>query len=327
MRTTVSHKSKQFFALVIKLTIVIGAAYFIYNKLIHNEQLDFDTFVMQLKASNLINAPVILILFLATFCNWFLEILKWKTLVSHIKRISIWESTAQSLGGLTTSLLTPNRVGEYGAKALYFKKSKRKHVVGLNFLGNSAQLCTTLLFGVLGFSFFVAQFHIELPWYKIARMSIFVGMFGLFFFLGTRQKRFQVKGYSWGSLKNFIRSISRNIHLKNLGFSIARYLIFSHQFYFLLLLFGAETSYITTMSAITAMYLITSIIPMLFIFDVIVKGSVAVWLFGYLQITELQILSVVAMMWILNFVIPSVIGSYFVLNFNPSFSEDNAVSI
>jgi len=326
MRTTVSHKSKQFFALVIKLAIVIGATYFIYNKLIHNEQLDFDTFVMQVKASNLMNTSVILILFSATFSNWFLEILKWKTLVSHIERISIWESVAQSLGGLTASLLTPNRVGEYGAKALYFEKYKRKQIVGLNFLGNSAQLITTLFFGLIGFSFFVIQFHIELPWYKIARMSIFLGMFGLFFFLGTRQKRFQVKGYSWKSLKNFIRNISHTIHLKNLSSSISRYLIFSHQFYFLLLLFNAEVSYITSMSAITAMYLITSIIPMLFIFDVIVKGSIAVWLFGYLQITELQILSVVAVMWILNFVIPSVIGSYFVFSFNPSFSEDNVTT-
>ncbi|WP_298418713.1 lysylphosphatidylglycerol synthase domain-containing protein [uncultured Kordia sp.] len=327
MRTTVSHKSKQFFALVIKLAIVIGAAYFIYNKLAHNKQLDLETFISQLKASKLINTPIILTLFLATFCNWFLEILKWKTLVSHIKQISIWESTSQSLGGLTASLLTPNRVGEYGAKALYFNKSERKHIVGLNFLGNFAQLFVTLLFGLIGFSFFVYQFHIELPWYKIARISVILGIFGLFFFLGTRQKRFQVKGYTWENLKNFIQHISQSIHLKNISFSIVRYLIFSHQFYFLILLFGNDTSYATTMSAITAMYLITSIIPMLFIFDVIVKGSVAVWLFGYLQITELHILSIVALMWVLNFVIPSIVGSYFVLSFNPSYKEDNTVSL
>ncbi|WP_430410164.1 lysylphosphatidylglycerol synthase domain-containing protein [Kordia sp.] len=327
MRTTVSHKSKQFLALVIKLAIVIGAAYFIYNKLNYNEQLDFETFVAQLKAIKLTNILVILTLFLATFCNWFLEILKWKTLVSHCKQISIWESTAQSLGGLTASLLTPNRVGEYGAKALYFKKSERKYIVGLNFLGNTAQLITTLLFGVLGFSFFVYQFHIELPWTKIARMSGFLGIFGLLFFLVTKQKRFQIKGYSWKNLKNFVQNISTSIHLKNLSFSILRYLIFSHQFYFLVLLFGTEISYVTMMSAIIAMYLITSIIPMLFIFDVIVKGSVAVWLFGYLQIPELHTLSVVALMWVLNFVIPSIVGSYFVLSFNPSKKEDNVASV
>jgi hypothetical protein len=55
---------------------------------------------------------------------------------------------------------------------------------------------------------------------------------------------------------------------------------------------------------------------MLFLFDIIVKGSIAVWLFSFLGIDELLILSVVTIMWIFNFVLPSFFGSYFVLNFN-----------
>jgi len=74
------------------------------------------------------------------------------------------------------------------------------------------------------------------------------------------------------------------------------------------------------------MYLITSLIPMLFIFDVVVKGSVAIWLFGYLNVPELSILSVVSLMWILNFVLPSIVGSYFVFNFNPSFTEEKPIT-
>lgn len=327
MRIKVFHKSKQFFALVIKLSIVIGAAYFIYNKLTYSKLLDFNTFTSQLKASNIFNIPTILILFLATFCNWFLEILRWKTLVSHVKKISIWESVAQSLGSLTASLFTPNRVGEYGAKALFFKKHERKYVMGLNLLGNLVLLLITLFFGSFGFAFFVSQFHIELPWYKVARLFAFLALFGLFFFLGSRQKRFRIKGYSWKSLKRFTQNISPNIHLKNIGIALLRYVIFSHQFYYILLLFGVDAPYIIIISTITAMYFITSIIPMLFIFDVVVKGSIAVWLFSYLQISELHILSVVALMWILNFVTPSLLGSYFVLNFKPSYNEDKIISL
>ncbi len=326
MQTSISHKTKQLFGFAIKLAIVIGATYFIYDKLAHNSQLDFDTFVIQLKASGIFKMTAIAILLLATFLNWFAEIFKWKTLVKQLKYISLWESTAHSLGGLTASLFTPNRVGEYGAKALYFRRSERKQVVGLNFLGNSTQLLVTISFGVVGFAFFVSQFKVELPWYKIARMSVIVLFFSVIFLLGSKQKRFQIKGYSWKNLKGFIRRISNSIHLKNLGFSVVRYLLFSHQFYFLLLLFGLNTSYFTAMSAITAMYLITSLIPMLFIFDVIVKGSVAVWLFGYLNVPELSILTVVSLMWILNFVLPSILGSYFVFRFNPSFTEEKSMA-
>ena len=73
------------------------------------------------------------------------------------------------------------------------------------------------------------------------------------------------------------------------------------------------------------MYLITSLIPMLFIFDVVVKSSVAVWLFGYLNLSELSILSVVSLMWILNFVLPSIVGSYFVLNFMPVQTKEKSI--
>ena len=55
---------------------------------------------------------------------------------------------------------------------------------------------------------------------------------------------------------------------------------------------------------------------MVFIFDLIVKGSVAVYLFSFAGVDELSILCITTVMWILNFVIPSIFGSYFVLNFN-----------
>ena len=69
------------------------------------------------------------------------------------------------------------------------------------------------------------------------------------------------------------------------------------------------------MVVITSMHLLVSIIPTIFIFDVVIKGSVAVYLFEFPGINELVILSVITIMWILNFVLPSFIGSYFVIQF------------
>ncbi|MEM6718489.1 MAG: lysylphosphatidylglycerol synthase domain-containing protein [Bacteroidota bacterium] len=311
--------------MAIKVAILIGAAYFIYDKLLNNSQLDFDTFLSQLQTSELLHPVIILGLLAITFLNWFLEIVKWKVLVSSIKSISLWESASHTLGGLTASLFTPNRVGEYGAKALYFLKSERKRVVGLNFLGNVAQLIATLFFGVIGFTVFVIQFSVELPWDNILRAVFVLLLISVTFLLGARQKQFQLKGFSWERIRNFIRNVSGGIHQKNFSLAVIRYLIFSHQFYVLLLFFGLNTSYWLAMSTITAMYLITSLIPMLFIFDVVVKGSVAVWLFGYLNISELNILCVVSLMWILNFVLPSIVGSYFVLKFTPVRTQEKSV--
>ncbi len=59
-----------------------------------------------------------------------------------------------------------------------------------------------------------------------------------------------------------------------------------------------------------------SIIPMLSLFDVLVKGSIAIIIFSFYQVNEASILAIVLLMWIFNFVLPSIVGSYFVLTFS-----------
>ena len=76
---------------------------------------------------NVFSIKNIVLLLLFTLINWLLEIKKWKILAQRVMEISLIEATRQSLSSLTFSLITPNRIGEYGAKALYFKKEKRKN--------------------------------------------------------------------------------------------------------------------------------------------------------------------------------------------------------
>ena len=89
----------------------------------------------------------------------------------------------------------------------------------------------------------------------------------------------------------------------------------------MLVIFEVDVSYINAMIVITSMYLLASIIPSLFILDVIIKGSVAVYLFSRLGVNEFTVLSIVLLMWFLNFVLPSIIGSFYVLSFKLPKSE------
>jgi len=130
-----------------------------------------------------------------------------------------------------------------------------------------------------------------------------------------KKKRFRIKGFPLERILQFIKNIPSQTHITNLTLSLTRYLVFSFQFYYLLTVFGVHIDYLDTMVIITSMYLLASILPSISIFDVVVKGSIAVFLFGYADINELTILSITTIMWLLNFVIPSVFGSYFVLNF------------
>ncbi len=322
MHRTLSYKTKQFFFVLIKLSIVLGAFYFIYNKLTNNDQLDFSVFVDFLSKKNLFSSKHVLFVLFLTIFNWFFEILKWQNLVSFVKKITIKESTEQSLGALTASLFTPNRIGEYGAKAIYFAKQFRKRILLLNLLGNMAQMSVTVFLGIIGFSIFVNKYNVEISFAKLSRLLIIVAFIIAFSIFGLQQDRFKIKGFSIERIKEYIKKISLKIHILNIMYSLIRYFIFSFQFYFLMQIFNVHLPYLDAMVVITSMYLLASVIPSIVIFDVIIKGSVAVYLFSFVDVSELTILAIVTIMWILNFVLPSIFGSYYVLNFNWNYSDD-----
>ena len=316
------YKTKQFFFVLIKLSIVIGAFYFIYNKLTTNEELDFSLFIDFMSKNAVFSSKNIIFLLFLTIFNWFFEILKWQNLVSSMKKISFKEALEQSLGALTASLFTPNRIGEYGAKAIYFAKQFRKRVLVLNLLGNMAQMSTTLFFGIIGFIIFTNTYDVEISFIKLSRLLIIVALVLAFAIFGFQQNRYRIKGFSIERIKDYFSEIPSKIHALNIAYSLLRYLIFSFQFYFLLHIFGVDLRYIDAMIVITSMYLLASIIPSIFIFDVVIKGSVAVYLFSFVHINEFTILCIITLMWLLNFVLPSIFGSFYVLNFNWYNSED-----
>jgi hypothetical protein len=322
MHYNVPYKTKQFFFVLIKLSIVVGAFYFIYTRLSENENLQLSEFITFLHENDTFSPKNITFLLILTIFNWFFEILKWKNLVSNVKIISFKNALEQSLGGLTASLITPNRIGDYGAKAVYYSKYLRTKIILLNLLGNMAQMTITTVCGVIGFVIFVNRYQIDVNYYKVLKFVFILFIISLFTVFGVKQNRFKIKGFTFDRVFNYIKKLGGKFHVINLLLSLVRYLIFSFQFYYLLTIFGAEVEYSKAMVVITSMYFLASVVPSISIFDVVIKGSVAVFLFGYVQVNELKILSVTTIMWLLNFVIPSLFGSYFVLNFKlPNSSE------
>ena len=316
MYNSLPYKTKQFLFFLVKLAIVFGAFYFIYNKILHNEHLSFQEFILQLETAVFNNSSSIIILLGFTIANWFFEIIKWKTLISTIKKISFLEALQQSLGSLTASLFTPNRIGEYGAKAIYFQKGNRRKVMLLNLLSNMMQMTTTVIFGSIGLIYFFTHYEVDIEFYRFRKIAYIIAIILVFVLTGSIKRYRKIRGFYIEKIIDFDKRLSIKIHLQSGFLSIVRYLIFSHQFYFLLSLFGVESDYITLMALITSMYLLASIIPGLALLDWLIKGSVAIWVFSFIGINELIIVTITLLMWLLNFGFPALIGSYFVLNFN-----------
>ena len=316
MNSTLPYKTKQFFFILIKLSIVVGAFYFIYNKLVNNGTLDFPVFIEIVSKNNVFSIKNVCFLLVLTGFNWFFEIIKWRLLVSSIKKITFKNALEQSLGSLTASLFTPNRIGEYGAKAIYFSKNHRKRILLLNLISNLMQMSITVILGCIGFWVFSNTYAITIDYLKLSKGIIVILIVISFFILGIKQSKYKIKGVSIEKIKQFIFKLPLKIKAFSFLLSLIRYTVFSFQFYVLLNLFGVQFSYFEAMTIITSLYLLSSIIPSLFIFDVIIKGSVAVYLFSIAGVNELTVLCVITLMWFLNFVIPSIFGSYYVLNFN-----------
>ena len=232
MYNSYSHKSKQFFWLAIKLSIVIGCAYFIYQKLVENNSLQFYDFYRNLIKNDVFTLKNMLFLLFLSFFNHFIEILKWETLASFCTKINKKIAFTQTLASLTTSLITPNRIGEYGAKALYFEKKHRKQIVGLNLVGNFYQMLATIIFGVIGFAYFYYNNDVYINFRRVMRVLL-LGLFLISaFFFGA--KHFRYRGYGAEKARKFINRIPFSLNLKVAFLSFLRYIVFSHQFYFLL---------------------------------------------------------------------------------------------
>ena len=300
---SIPHKSKQLLVLTIKILIVVGAFYFIYNQLANNDKLDWKKFLIIFK-KNQSFLGIFFILFLS-FLNRFLEILKWQNLVSSIHKISINVATKQVLASLTAGIFTPNGIGEYAGKALYFKKNKAKQIIFLNLVCNGIQLILTVFFGTLGL--------LVLGYWFWVLIILFIG-FGLLV-LGFFTQNIKIKGYSIDQFIAKIQEISKKIHQKNIILGIARYVTFSHQYYFLFLAFDVRLPYLTLMATITTVYFLASSLPSFQFLDFAVKGSVAVYFFSIFGVNEWIVVFVTTLMWFLNVVIPVILGSYYVLKF------------
>jgi hypothetical protein len=202
-------------------------------------------------------------------------------------------------------------VGEYAGKALFYEKSETKKILFLNLICNGIQMVLTIIIGIFGLLYFNAQYNVI----TTKTVAILFGILILTFVLLFSVKKLTIKGYSIEKLIHKIDEIPKKIHQKNLFLGLCRYLVFSHQYYFLFLAFDVDLPYLTLMAAVTSVYFLASSLPTFQFLDFAVKGSVAIFFFGILGVNEWIVIFVSTLMWFLNVVLPVVIGSYYVLNF------------
>lgn len=309
MMKIVSDKTKQFLVLLLKIIVVSSAFYYIYNKLSTDNTIDL-VLLKTVFVDPQHRWSLLALLFL-TFSNRFIEILKWQNLASLIQPISVGQATKQVLSALTLGIFTPNGIGEYAGKALYFAKKDTGRVIFLNMLCNGVQVIYAILFGLLGLTILNYTHQFIPPYYLWILYGIALTILLLLFSL----RHLSIKGYSMHTVIQMLQEIPKNKHRKNLFLALLRYASFTHQYVILYYLFGVDIPYFDLLCAVSAIYLLASSLPNFQFLEFAVKGSIAMFIFTALDVNQWVVALVATLIWLLNIVLPISIGSYFVLTF------------
>jgi hypothetical protein len=270
---------------------------------------------------------------LLSVVNWGLEARKWQLLVNALEPMSFARACKSVLCGVTVSLNTPNRIGEYGGRIIYIHEGNRIKAVSLSIAGSIAQLIITILIGCGGLGYMLYQLHpvsgtlfgLSAFWLKtflyisIVVLTILV----LFFFRLSWLIRiieklpYAVKFVHYISV---LDSFDAKILLRLLFLSTLRYIVFVLQYIFMLQLMQVDANWWQSFWVVSVMFWMLAIIPTFAIAELPIRGKIGQSLFGLFSSNTLGILAVTFGIWFINLFIPALAGSLLILG-NKIFKE------
>lgn len=258
------------------------------------------------------------------FVNWGLEARKWQWLLRSIQPISFLTAFKSVLCGVSFSLNTPNRIGEYGGRILFVQEGNRIKAITLSIAGGMAQLIITMLMGCLGLLYLLFTMQstdtligISVFWVRVFFYGSVTGtvVFIFFFFrLGWLIQLIEKWPFAarFSKYINILEAFDAKILLRLLSISFFRYVVFVLQYIFMLQLLEVEQNIWIGFWMITVMFWIMAIIPSLAIAELGIRGTVAKTLFSY-STNTIGILTATFGIWFINLFIPALIGSLLIL--------------
>jgi uncharacterized membrane protein YbhN (UPF0104 family) len=316
--------NKKYFNISIKLVIVILLSYVIYQQVFAKENAEeiWKNFLQNLTFDKIhwlfITAVLIPI-------NWTFETLKWQVLIKDFEKLSFGKAYQAILSGITFSLFTPNRIGEYGGRILLVKPENNWKAVIATLVGSFSQLLVLLSCGILGLLLFIYLF-LEIDqwiWLSIFFVGILFTFLMLFCFYNidlvipiVKRIPFAYKLRRFVKDVNVLRNYSSSILSLALLFSFLRYVTYTLQYFFMLQFFGIKVSIIKGLAGIATIYLLQTSIPLPPIWDLFARGQIALEIWGFSSENEIGILASTFTLWVLNLIIPALIGTIFIVRIN-----------
>ncbi len=265
--------------------------------------------------------------FLLMVINWGIESKKWQILASHLQTLSFWEAVKSVMAGVSFTMLTPNRMGEFLGRVLYLPDGSRIRAAALTFLSSISQLVITLGAGVLGMLFlktWAPQLQLETAgWTGLlinviiytAAGSILVSLL-IYFNIGWLIR--QVEKFQPFAKYAFYVHLIGEIHYKELlkliGLSLLRYLVFLLQYLLVFQFFKIGIPFEKIVASTAVMFLILAMLPTIALAELGIRGKVSLFVFGLFSTDSLEILVATAVIWFINIIFPAIVGSFLLLS-------------
>ena len=258
--------------------------------------------------------------------NWGIESRKWQVLVQHVQRFSFFSALKSVLSGCSITILTPNRVGEYGGRILNLEKGNRIKAISLTIAGSISQLVVTMLIGCAGLAFLRYFSHngagglSVLPEFwgdVLIYMSVAITIVLLLFYarLGWLVKMME-KVPAFNKVVKHIRVLDEFDSKQLTGIlslSFLRYLVFAVQYILLLQVMQVQIDGLICFWLISVFYLVMAIAPTIGFIELPVRVTASWAILKYYTVNELGVSAAALGIWLINLVLPAIIGSLLIL--------------
>ncbi|MBC8173811.1 MAG: flippase-like domain-containing protein [Chitinophagales bacterium] len=315
------NKKTQFYSVSIKVVIFILLAFALYKQLIDNNQLRDVSAQLKLQVQNN-GITLIIISFILMFFNWGLEALKWKFLMDKLTPVPFIRAFKAVWTGITLGLFTPNRIGEYGGRILYLpKKFRIKGIIG-SLIGSYSQILATLFMGIIAMIIFM---HEKQNFESFIFIIITVLSVMLMIVLTLAYYNLDVVINLFIKIKMFRRiqpyldvlyAYHTSAYTKYFLLSLTRYAVYTAQYLIFLRLFGVSLHVVEGVTVVGVIFLAQTIFPSFAVAELLARGNIAVYFLNYYDDNDFAAIASSTCMWILNLIIPAVLGYIFILRYN-----------
>jgi hypothetical protein len=257
--------------------------------------------------------------------NWFLESIKWRKLMLSAGPISKNLAFRTILVGISLGIVTPQRLGEYGGRLLTIPSEKNWLSILSTLAGSISQNIVTIGIGIIGLGLLTLhnQLLTDLTLIPITLSLVLFVIAGIYLFLNvdfvaTILSKLGLKKYFIKFQKQYheFRLIPRAHLVQVLVLSILRYTVYTLQYVLLIYFLGWELDISIMLAGITTVFLIQSGIPIPPFLGVLARGEIGIVIWSLFEINELSILTLTFLIWIINLVIPAIMGLVVIFNVN-----------